>query len=512
MGGRGVRTGVRRLVAAAVAVGLAVTVAACGAQPERGTARPAPGGVGAAGARALAVSADGRHLVDATGAPFFWLGDTAWALTNNLDRAEVEHYLDTRAEQGFTVIQTVAVFPQAGGDAPNRQGDRPHHGSLDRLAVTEGADPGDDEQYDFWDHLDFVLAEAAERDLRIALLPVWADQQVGELLTEENAAAFGEFLGARYADDDVIWVMGGDESADDVEDVWRELARGVAIGVTGREDYSTTLMTYHPIGDESSVEWFHDDEWLDLNMVQGGHCLRYDVRQELVEEAHGAEPTKPFLDGEPIYEEHPYCWKPEDGYSTPVDVRRDAYWSVFAGALGHTYGHHSVWQFASDARPAVLNARSDWTDALGHEAAGQMRHLRALMESRPWWTGRPDDEVVTSDAGSAPARLQATRAEDGAYAMVYSPDGAPFEADLSAIPGGQAQAWWFDPRTGAATDAGRVPAAEGSFTPPSPQDWVLVADDPARGFPAPGSAPVPAAAAAAMPVGAAAARARPDPG
>ncbi|WP_219416810.1 putative collagen-binding domain-containing protein [Pseudonocardia nigra] len=119
-----------------------------------------------------------------------------------------------------------------------------------------------------------------------------------------------------------------------------------------------------------------------------------------------------------------------------------------------------------------------------------MQHLKALMESRPWWTGVPDDEVVTSDIGEGPSRLQATRAEDGSYLMVYSPDGAPFEADLSVLAGDEARTWWFDPRTGEATDAGTVPATGTSFTPPSQDDWVLVADDASRGFEAPGSAPL----------------------
>jgi hypothetical protein len=490
--GRRRRGQARRLLAGALvgSVAVAVAVVSCSAEPERGRARPgapAAGGAAPASELALSVSGDGRHLVDAEGEPFFWLGDTAWSMANNLDRDEVELYLDTRVEQGFNVIQTVAVFPQAGGDDPNRYGDRPYNGGLENLVVTEGADPGDDTQYDFWDHLDFVIAEAAERGLRVALLPAWADKQVGEVVTEDNAAAFGEFLGARYPDGQVIWVMGGDEGADGVEDVWRELARGVAIGDTGGEDYSTTLMTYHPIGDRSSADWFHDDEWLDFNMVQGGHCLRYQLRQEIVESTYGESPAKPFLDGEPIYEEHPYCWKPGDGYSTPQDVRRDAYWSVFAGAAGHTYGHHSVWQFTSDERPAVLDARGKWSDALGDEAAGQMRHLKALMESRPYTTAVPDDDLLPSGAGSGTERLVATRAGDGAFLMVYSPDGAAFEADLSAIPGGQARTWWFDPRTGEATDAGSAPTSEGTFTPPSRDDWVLVADDPSRGFEAPGS-------------------------
>jgi hypothetical protein len=31
----------------------------------------------------------------------------------------------------------------------------------------------------------------------MAILPVWADMQVGSLVTDDNAAAYGEFLGQR---------------------------------------------------------------------------------------------------------------------------------------------------------------------------------------------------------------------------------------------------------------------------------------------------------------------------
>jgi hypothetical protein len=119
----------------------------------------------------LTVAANGPHLVDAAGEPFFWLCDTAWSMPLNLDRDEVVEYLDTRAEQGFTVVQTVAIFNQAGGPGPNRSGDDPYRGDLDGLVVTEGSDPGDDEQYDYWDHVGFVVAQAGARGLRVALFP-----------------------------------------------------------------------------------------------------------------------------------------------------------------------------------------------------------------------------------------------------------------------------------------------------------------------------------------------------
>ncbi|MCH5376216.1 MAG: DUF4038 domain-containing protein, partial [Planctomycetes bacterium] len=41
----------------------------------------------------LKVSPDGHSLQYADGTPFFWLGDTAWALHQNLSREDVVRYL-----------------------------------------------------------------------------------------------------------------------------------------------------------------------------------------------------------------------------------------------------------------------------------------------------------------------------------------------------------------------------------------------------------------------------------
>ncbi|MBQ4321009.1 MAG: DUF4038 domain-containing protein, partial [Oscillospiraceae bacterium] len=43
----------------------------------------------------------GRYLAWEDGAPFFYLGDTAWELFHRLNREETEHYFAQRARQGF---------------------------------------------------------------------------------------------------------------------------------------------------------------------------------------------------------------------------------------------------------------------------------------------------------------------------------------------------------------------------------------------------------------------------
>src|SRR4051794_40462532 len=74
----------------------------------------------------LRVSDDRRFLVR-DGTPFFYLGDTAWALFQRLDLAEATRYLEDRAAKGFTVIQAVALSEFDGLRVPNRYGDLPLH-------------------------------------------------------------------------------------------------------------------------------------------------------------------------------------------------------------------------------------------------------------------------------------------------------------------------------------------------------------------------------------------------
>jgi len=74
----------------------------------------------------LGVSSSGRSLTR-QGKPFFWLGDTVWLLAQVPSREELELYLRTRAEQGFTVIQLAAVMGRnaSGHHSRTSRGDTP---------------------------------------------------------------------------------------------------------------------------------------------------------------------------------------------------------------------------------------------------------------------------------------------------------------------------------------------------------------------------------------------------
>lgn len=445
----------------------------------------------------LRVSENARFLVHRDGAPFFWLGDTAWELFHRLNREEADRYLRDRAEKGFTVIQAVALAEIDGLNSPNGYGHRP---LLDndptRPDVREGAE-------DYWDHVDYVLDRAESLGLTVALLPSWGDKWdkkwgVGpEVFTLENAFVYARWLGRRYRERPLVWIVGGDR--DPETDAARELIRAFARGL--REgDGGAHLITMHPQGGRGSAEWFHAEPWLDFNARQNGHEVNFNGRYELTRADYERTPPKPVLDLEPVYEDHPVAHKgAEFGYATAADVRRAAYWNLFSGAFGHTYGHHAIWQMAAPGRAPLGGPLHTWEEALNRPGARQMRHARALLESRPFLSRIPDDSMILPAArrGAVPGagirRMVATRDREGRYAMVYGPAGYTFKLRLDwlAPECRRAVAWWFNPRTGEASRAGEFDrVAERSFTPPTEGellDWVLVIDDAAAGFPPPGA-------------------------
>jgi hypothetical protein len=267
------------------------------------------------------------------------------------------------------------------------------------------------------------------------------------------------------------------------EAVWRAMSQGITEGDGGRH-----LQTYHPQGGTSSSQWFHTDGWLNFNMLQSGHGRKDFANYEMISHDYERQPIKPCMDGEPPYENHPVDWNPAKGWFDDRDVRRAAYWSLFAGAHGHTYGCHDIWQMKTPERAPISSARNNWYDALDLPGAAQMRHVRTLIESRPFLSRLPDQSIIISGQGAGADHVRASRG-DG-YMFIFLPTGKPVTVSTANLASRRIKAWWFDSHAGNTTLIGTFPAsAAQQFTPPSAQrrDWVLVVDDARRNFKAPRS-------------------------
>ena len=216
---------------------------------------------------------------------------------------------------------------------------------------------------------------------------------------------------------------------------------------------------------------------------------------------YSLQPVKPVLDGEPLYEDHPISFNAaEHGYSNAHDIRRFLYLDLFAGAFGHTYGHHSVWQFHTPERGEGVNKPiSYWRKALESPGANQIRHARALLESRPFLSRIPDHSLIQTFSvpyaipGSGTKFMASTRGDEGSFGMIYLSCARAFTVNPGAISGKTLHLWWFNPRDGSNTDLGMVPKPSLiEVVPPfegEDLDWVLVIEDAARQFPGPGGGP-----------------------
>ncbi|CAN5567993.1 glycoside hydrolase family 140 protein [soil metagenome] len=434
-------------------------------------------------AQRLTVSPSGRYFTQ-NGKPFFWLGDTAWLLIKKCSREEALRYLDTRKTQGFNVVQIMLLH-----DLKNPQNfygtEAFTGGDISNPLVTTGKDRHIKGQYDYWDHVEWVVDEAARRGIYAALVPVWGSNVKAGLVSEEQAKAYAEFLSARFKTKrNVIWLNGGDIKGTDGENVWK------TIGSTLRRNDPNHLISFHPRGRTMSSEFFHDQHWLDFNMFQSGHRnYAQDVSPD--EKHHFGEdnwryarndynltPIKPTLDGEPSYENIPQgLHDPKMPRWTASDVRRYAYWSVFEGGAGFTYGENSTMQFykAGDKDPAY-GAEIDWRESINSPGANQVQFLKKLMLSKPYFDRVPADDLVANQ-GERYQHIAATSGKN--YAFLYTYTGRTIEVKMGLIPGKTLRAAWYDPRNGKYLQIGSIQnVGIKSFDPPGDEkeanDWVLV--------------------------------------
>jgi len=419
-----------------------------------------------------------KHYILKDKKPFFWMGDTAWELFHRLNREDADFYLKHRSEQGFTVIQAVALAEFDGLTQANAYGDVP-------LFNNNPETPNEK----YFKHVDYIIDKAAEYNLTIALLPTWGDKinkawgTGPEIFNEKNAAAYANWLAKRYKNrKNIIWILGGDRNPRNQTDI--AIWRAVGLAIKKATD-NNALITYHcQPNEQGSAEWFRNELWFDFNMFQNGHCR--DVTNYLkIYNAYNATPTKPVIDGEPLYEDHPVCFNVTDlGTSSAYDVRHYAYTDLFAGAFGHTYGCHDVWQMYSAAHEPINGPHVFWTKAVDLPGAKQMQFVRRLIESHSLLDRVPDQSLIIENDLPPMSRIQATRGKD--YAFIYSSEGKPFTLNLGKISGDKVKATWFDPRSGKTTPAGQTDnKGSKKYAPPSSgygNDWVLVVDDASKAY------------------------------
>jgi hypothetical protein len=448
------------------------------------------------GAQVLKVSGNGRYIQTANGKPFLWLGDTAWELFHKLGRRDASLYLKDRAEKGFTVIQAVILAELDGLKKPNANGDLP-------LVNMDPSQPNEA----YFKHVDFMVNEAEKLGLFIGMLPTWGDKVTPShgggpvIFNDENARVYGKFLGSRYKNKPVIWILGGDRNVQNEAElnVWRAMAEGLMNGDGGRN-----LISYHPRGPHSSHTKLHNESWLHFNMYQSGHSNRFRDVYRFAGILDSIEPRKPFVDAEPPYEDIPvefwkYCdWSApfkvprdvlhadytiarkehfEQGFFNDHDVRVHAYWNFLSGASGYTYGNNAIWQMFEKGGEIAIPCLTDWREALDRPGAKQIRYLKKFFEAYPIGTFKPFQSVIAGQNPPDSSHIRAAVAKDGSFLLIYLSIGQEVTVKLNQIKG-SFNGYWYNPFNGKASPLQKQPGKNiQTFNPPSSEtnrDWLLV--------------------------------------
>jgi hypothetical protein len=417
----------------------------------------------------ISLSANKRFLVDQNGCPFLMQGDSAWSLIVGLTDAEAEQYLRNRRQKGFNTIMVELVEHKFCRRPPlNEAGDAPFTSPGDFSTPNEA----------YFAHADSIIRKAAENGIQVLLAPLylgykgtdegWMEEVLK--LAPAKCLAYGRYLGKRYKDfDNIIWLMGGDRNPEAA----LEKVDLVALGI--REFDKRHLFSADPDPEYSAVDRYSGGGWLDFNTT-----YTYDIVHQKLLADYNRTPALPFILIESSYEgEH---------NTSEVQVRRQAYWAVLCGGFGHVMGNNPIWHFNG---PGLYPAKITWQPAMDLPGSVGMMYWGRLFRSRAWFDLVPDQrhEVVTGGLGEFNGLdyLAAARTSDGSTVIAYMPTSRTITVDMSKVSGVQANGWWFDPRTGRATAAGSFPTRGFCvFDPPGHGDWVLVLDDSAKHFPAPG--------------------------
>src|SRR5262249_38605182 len=257
----------------------------------------------------------------------------------------------------------------------------------------------------------------------------------------DKLRGYGRYLGARYRSaPNLVWLEGGDAPPMAAGDEIEALVAGIrdADPVPPHAEHSSR----HPPALDD-----YDRPWLDPNTTYSA-CEGHG--RQLLRDAHRRR-TVPTMFIEGTY---------EGEQASLACTISQAYRTLLSGAAGHVFGNKPIWQFGPG-----------WPEALDSPGSRAMQHLAELIASHdlrgltPDFPGAPPVERIARPGLRGPRRASpgAPAGEGVASARARSGTTLVFvdagRRTLQLPAGVERHAAWFDPATGATTDAGLFPAA-----------------------------------------------------
>ena len=425
-----------------------------------------------------------RHFQRQDGSPFWFLGDTAWALYTDSqverhDRETAVKYVDARAEQGFNVLHSMLLSEAGWGN----RGGPPFHDM-----TSQQINPG------YWQEVDWRVAHVNRRGMVAGLAVAWGDKRKVEpyawrkFPSLESRKRYARYIAARYSAFDVYFIVSGEWHAEikTRQDVTEESVRRqfVAIGdALAEADPHQRMVAIHPMTRHGSVREFVGTRW----MAFGDYQQNY---RELHARILQSRPSRlPVVNSEYAYflrDSNDDRLVDKDN-SIDADTIRHATWDI-AMAGGYVVAGFGTTYFGGHRDPGPFDVDATKNDVWEQ----QVQHVRTLLTSLEWWNLEPADDSISADhprgadrthrASRAGRRASVTVPPQATYWMMAD-EGHTYVAYVRGHTGpyqlkvspGEYQVRPYDPRTGDFQPPSQIKTGEThTYRPPDSRDWVLV--------------------------------------
>lgn len=402
-----------------------------------------------------------HHFEYQDGTPFWWMGDTNWALffsnaKENLDRDAVEHYIDVRARQGFNVIHAKLISTEAGW---GNGGGKP----FDDLAA-QRINPG------YWQEVDRRVIYLNRHGITAGLVLDWGDKDEkptswNYFPSQKARERYARYVVARYSAYNIYFIVSGEwnsrGSGPKIRKMFNDIGRTIA-----KADPYNRMIAIHPYGHNSVIS-FADEPWMSF----GDYGQIYShLHPHILKAYHHT--SKPVIDAE-----YAYYLRDRDGdgvvdkpNSASLKSIRYATWDIvmaggyFITGFGTTYfgGYRDPGPFNVDA-----SKNNPWER--------DVQYIKKLFTSLQWWKLKPADYLIQDHAEQT--GIQWALAETGRQYVFYI-RGTAHSITLSLGKLSYRKKWrlrQFNPRTGEFSllkpYSGNGPI---TYSPPSGDDWILV--------------------------------------
>jgi hypothetical protein len=405
---------------------------------------------------------------------FFWLGDTCWSASWKAKWEEWETYVNYRSKQGFNVLQICSIPYE---DCTNMK-----YFARQPFGLTENGDwDYENIHSEYFEFFNKMVSYANKKGLIVAIVllwwnyipnaRLWTHPMPRSVMTMIQAKKYIKYMVDLLKDRDVVWLLTGDDTyyGDGVQEFNKEIGRTLK-----EYDAQNRLITEHP--SRLSGEFFHNEKWLDFNMIQSSHFdAHQNLSYELSKEEYERTPQKPVVNAEICYE-----WHKGFDYGhrfNRKDVRRAFWWSVLEGSLaGITYGAEGIFNWISDEEIENNAYPNIWIScgrALYNPGANDLIRAKKLLEEIEWYKLVPSNERILNK----PARhISCASSTDKlvAYIPPYTPPTEGIiELDLSDIPTDAVAKWW-DPSKGEIEIIGKINSKRMTFLAPDKRDSLLI--------------------------------------